>query len=510
MTSDPSVDSAASESSGGRTLDFSALPSVTPGAPYVAEFRIAIRHLMSKKADAMISIVAVLSVLAVLASVALVNVVLAVMTGFQVEFRDRILGANAHIAVQGLGGQVRNADKIVDLADEIPGVRGAAPFIYSETILKSATRYSGVVLKGFDPERTDRVTDLANDLIVGPKGALTSEERLALFRGMAEPTPGPTLPDLLAMRLLTDTAGADGLIFRVDDGALQPQDDPGDGPELDYGLDRPVEREAEPLPGVLIGKDLALHLEVGPGSEVQLVDPFGGGMGPMGMPNPRVRRVRIAGVYQSGFPEYDAKWVYMANPDVQEYLRLGTAVTGVELALHDIYAAPAVAEALQEGLGPLLYTRTWQEMNKELYQALALERQVSALLLFSTVLIAALLVVCVLIMMVLTKTREIAILRAMGASRNGILRIFIIEGTLIGIVGSILGTGLGFAVCAFLEAYGWPLNSSVYLLSTLPVQIDLVNVVGVAVGAVVCCFLATLYPALTAANIDPVEGLRYE
>lgn len=520
MTPDQPVDSAESEETERVSFDFGALPAVRPGAPYWAEFRIAIKHLMSKKADAMISIVAVLSVLGVLGSVALVNVVLAVMTGFQVEFRDRILGANAHVVVQGLGGQLRNADQIVELADGLPGVRGAAPFIYSETILKSSTRYSGVVLKGFDPERTDRVTDLARDLIVGPRGALSAEERMALFRGMSEPNLDPTLPDLLAMRLLTDTSGADGLIFRVDDGTLHettpPTADPapGDEPELEYGLDRHTEREPErepePLPGILIGKDLALHLEIGPGSEVQLVDPFGGGQGPMGMPNPRVRRARVAGIYQSGFPEYDAKWVYMANPDVQDYLRMGTAVTGVELSLHDMYAAPVVASALQAGLGPLNYTRTWQEMNKELFQALALERQVSALVLFSTVLIAALLIVCVLIMMVLTKTREISILRAMGASRTGILRIFIIEGTLIGIVGSALGTGLGLVVCLFLEMYGWPLNGAVYLLSTLPVQIDLFNVIGIAVGAVLCCFLATLYPAFSAARIDPVEGLRYE
>jgi lipoprotein-releasing system permease protein len=506
----------------GQRLDLAALPAVVPGSPYVAEVRIAIRHLMSKKADAMISIVAVLSVLGVLGAVALVNVVLAVMTGFQVDLRDKILGAQSHVIVQNIVGQMRDHDVVVSLADQMPQVKGAAAFVYGETIIKSKARYSGVVLKGFDPARSDRVTALASDLTVGPKGRLDDDAaRLALFRSMDEPTTFPTMPDLLASRLLTEAAGTDGLIFRV----REPVDDaaPADGAPAPEGFETdpapsepaappetPAPTEGEPLPGIFIGLDLAILLEVGPGSELQLVDPFGGGMGPMGMPNPRIKRVRVAGVYQSGFPEYDAKYTYMANSVAQDYLRMGDSVTGVEVALHELYDAPVVAQGLDAALSPLHYSRTWMEMNRDFYEALALERQVTALVLSSTLLIAGLLIVCVLIMMVLTKTREIAILRAMGASAAGILRIFILEGTLIGLVGSLAGTGLGLLVCWLLKLYGFPINGAVYFLNTLPVQVDPLNVVGIAVGAVVCCFLATLYPAWSAARIDPVEGLRYE
>jgi len=492
-------------------VDLAALPPVEPGPPYVAELRIALKHLMSKKADAMISIVAVLSVLGVLGAVALVNVVLAVMTGFQVDLRDKILGAQSHVLVQNVVGQMKEHDSVLALADEMPQVRGAAPFVYTETIIKSKERYSGVVLKGVDAERSHLVIAMPNDLIVGPAGLLeTPEDRLALFRSIAEPTPGPTLPDLIAQRLLTDAAGEEGLLFRVREPIEDPE--PLGGPELDLDpVPAPAEEsKGEPLPGIFIGKDLALQLRVGPGSELQLVDPFGGGMGPMGMPNPRIRRVRVAGIYQSGFPEYDAKYTYMANHDVQEFMRIGSAVTGVEITLHDLYQAPAVAFALEEGLGPMLWTRTWMELNRGFYEALALERQVTALVLSSTLMIAGLLIVCVLIMMVLTKTREIAILRAMGASSSGILRIFIWEGMLIGVVGASLGTGLGLVVCWLLDLYGFPINGEVYFLSTLPVQVDPLNVVGIAFGAVACCFLATLYPAWSAARMDPVEGLRYE
>jgi len=149
-------------------------------------------------------------------------------------------------------------------------------------------------------------------------------------------------------------------------------------------------------------------------------------------------------------------------------------------------------------------------MNQGLFDALRLEKQVSSLVLFSTVLIACLLIVCVLTMMVLTKGREIAILRAMGASRWSILRIFIVEGMLIGLVGSIGGTLIGLLACYLLDLYGWPLDTDVYFLNTLPVVVEWTNVTGVAVGAVVACFVATLYPAIVAALMNPVEGLRYE
>lgn len=491
-------------------VDFSKLPPITPGLPFAAEFWIAVRHLMSRKSDAMISIVAVLAVVGVVASVGLVNVVTSVMTGFEVDLRDKILGANAHVVVLGVAGQVRDHETIVQTAEKMPGVAGAAPFVYTEVILRSANtqKYAGVILKGIDPQRTDKVTSLVGDLKVSPGGPLTEPgERLAVFRAMAEPTPGPSVPDLIASRMLDE-----------DDALWQPPPDPAlDGEPDPDGLDGletdPTPTPAGPpkeLPGIMIGIELARTLGVGPGSELQLMDPFGGAPGPMGMPTPRVRPVRVAAVYESGMYEYDNKWTYMANGDVQDFMRMGEGVTGVELGVHDIYAAPAVADALSESIGPLYYARNWQQMNQGLFEALELERTVSSLVLFSTVIIAALLIVCVLTMMVLTKGREIAILRAMGASRWGILRVFIIEGMLIGMVGAVGGSALGLVGCWLLDEYGWPLDTDVYFLSTLPVVIDPWHVATIAVGAMLTCFAATLYPALSAALMEPVEGLRFE
>jgi lipoprotein-releasing system permease protein len=519
----------------GDAVTFEGLPGVRPGSPLLAELWIALRHLMSKKSDVMISIVAVLAVLGVVGSVALVNVVTSVMTGFEVDLRSKILGANAHVVVLGVGGQLRDVDGVMEQVEKTPGVKGAAPFVYTEMVLRSGSKHAGVILKGIDPERTDTVTSLMDDLKVGPAGALETEQaRADLFRGMAEATPGPTVPDVVALRMLD---GGDDLLFPT--GALAPEEPLGtdpDEPGLE-GLERDpsggdgapdpalgdagdgaadadpqaaAPPDAEPLPGILIGEELALTLQVGPGSELQLMDPFGGAPGPMGLPMPRIKRVRVAGVYESGMYEYDNKWTYMANADVQEFLRMGDAVTGVEVSVDDIYGAPDLARELDASLGPLHYARNWQQMNQGLFDALKLERRVSSLVLFSTVVIAALLIVCVLTMMVLTKGREIAILRAMGASRWGVLRIFVFEGTLIGFVGAIGGTALGLLACWLLDLYGWPLDTDVYFLNTLPVVIEWDNVVGIAVGAVLTCFAATLYPAISAAMLEPVEGLRYE
>lgn len=495
-------------------LDLQSLPRLPDGVPWFAEVWIAVRHLMSRKSDVMISIVAVLSVLSVVASVALVNIVLSVMTGFEVDLREKILGANAHVVVLGVAGQVRDHEEVVEEIEQMPGVNGAAAFVYGEALLRSSStnNFAGVIIKGIDPQRTDKVTALAEDLIVGPGGRLeTPEQRMRVFRNMSEDTPGPTIPDLIASRLLDED---DPLVWPpVPDGRQDTDLPPGlEGIELDPtvvpgGADA---SDAEPLPGILIGKELARTLGVGPGSELQLMDPIGGAPGPMGVPTPRIKPVRVAAVYSSGMFEYDNKWTYMANPEVQQFMRLGPGVTGVEVSLDDMYAAPAFAQTLDEEFGPLYYAKHWQQMNQGLFEALELERQVSSLVLFVSVVIAVLLILCVLIMMVMTKTREIAILRAMGASRIGILRVFLWEGMLIGIVGSFGGTVLGVLGCLLLDLYGWPLDTDVYLLTTLPVVIEPFNVAGIAVGAVLTCFIATMYPALSAALMEPVEGLRYE
>ncbi len=445
-------------------LDFDALPPVPEGRPWGAEWWIALSHLRSKKEEAFVSLVTVLSIIGVVAGVAVLNWVISVMTGFEVDLRDKILGTNAHVVVLRHGGSITDHEELISRIEQVDDVDAVAPFVYSEMMIRSPWATSGIIFKGIDPERTWRVTSVMEDLTHGIDGELTTgEERQQLYAGLAEPVP--------------PRAG-----------------DPD-------GID---------LPGILLGNELVEQLQVGPGDDVQVINPVGSGVGPMGMPVPQVQVFRVAGVFNSGMYEYDTKWTYVATEHAQSFLRLGDAMSGLEIRVLDINGVERISHDIQEVAPYPYYTRHWKNLNQALFEALRLEKWVMGLILSMIVVVAALLIVTTLIMLVITKGREIAILKAMGASRASILRIFVIEGSLIGLIGTLVGTGVGLIGCEILREYGYPLETDVYYLSELPVVVEPSNVVTIAVGAFVLCFLATLYPAWKAASLDPVEGLRYE
>ncbi|MFT6232821.1 MAG: lipoprotein-releasing system permease protein [Myxococcota bacterium] len=448
------------------TVDFSKLPPIPEsGSPRAAEWWLAQKHLRSKKGEAFLSLVTVLSIVGVVAGVAILNWVIGVMTGFEVDLRDKILGANAHVITRRYSGYIVDAERVSDSIEEIQGVRAAAPFVYGEAMIRTPGHEGGgVVFKGLDPERHGDVTALMSSMDFGPDGELTTDEaKLEIFRSLAHPIPPPEWDD-----------------------------------------------EGSPMPGIIIGRVLAQTLDVGPGQLVTAVNPIGGGMGPMGVPMPSVGQFRIAATYHSGMYEYDSKWTYVHNATAQDFMNRGEAWDGIEIALDDIDDAVAVSERISDTLGYPFYSSHWMETHAKLFDALRLEKYVMGLILSMIVFVAALLIVTTLIMLVITKAREIAILKAMGAGRGTILRIFVIEGSLIGLIGTILGTILGVAGCFFLRWYGYPLETDVYYLSELPVVIDPRNIITIAVGAFTICFIATLYPAYRASLLDPVEGLRYE
>lgn len=450
-------------------VDFDNMPPVEPGRrTFGAEWWLALAHLRSKKQEAFVSLVTALAIVGVVAGVMTLNMVIAVMAGFEADLRDKILGANAHVVVLKFnGGPVLDPVKLTEDVRAVDGVAAAAPFVYTEAIIRSNWKHTGIILKGIDPDHTGEVTSVRDDLRQGPTGELTTAyERALLFKAMHEKFPK--------------------LGFEATDSG------------------------ADPLPGILLGTELRKVLQVEPGDEVQVIDPLGGGTGMLGMPTPRVRRFRVAGVFDSGMYEYDTKWTYVANPAAQDFLQIGDAVTGIEIKVDDIDDVEAIGAAIEAKLGYPHYTRHWKELNQQLFAALELEKVVMGLILFLIVGVAALLIVTTLIMMVITKGREIAILKAMGATDGAILRIFVIEGSLIGIVGTALGTIFGLAGCKFLDWYGYPLETDVYFLSELPVVVTAENVVVIALGSLLICFAATLYPAWRAASLDPVEGLRYE
>ncbi len=426
---------------------------------------VALSHLRSRKHEAGVSAITLISILGVMVGVTALIMVLAVMEGFEIDLRDKILGSNAHLVVLQLGGQFQDYDQVAEQVAAVDGVEAAAPFVYTEVMIRSEWGTAGVVLKGIDPDKTGAVTDIQKNLKVGPAGQLDTEtERREVLSKLSDP----------------------------DIGIAQDHDD------------------TDKLPGIIVGEELADSLKVYPGDRVHVINPVGGGIGPMGMPVPRVQPFRVAGVFYSGMYEYDTKWTYVTIPDAQSFLQQGAVATGIEARVVDPDAVDPVSVQVEDALGGAFYVRHWKNLNRQLFAALKLEKYVMGLILSLIVMVASLNIVGSLILVVVTRSREISILRAMGASKGAIRLVFMLEGLIIGVIGTIVGTALGLVGCAGLDRYRFPLDTDVYYLDTLPVVVEPHTVVVVAVSAVLICFLATLYPATIAARVDPVEGLRYE
>ncbi|MFQ5847472.1 MAG: lipoprotein-releasing ABC transporter permease subunit [Candidatus Methylomirabilales bacterium] len=414
--------------------------------PY--EILIGLRYLKSKRREAVISLITLISSGGVALGVMALIIVLSVMSGFERDLRDKILGTNAHVVLLRFGqGGVTNAEQLLPRIAPLPHVTGAAPFTLHQVMLTSRHGVMGAVLRGIDPEEEGRVTDLARNMKEGSLDALR--------------------------------------------------------------------REGE---GIILGKSLAANLGVGVGDPVNVVSPVGGGVTPLGMA-PRVKQFTVVGLFEAGMYEYDAGLAYIPIPAAQAFFRMGTAVTGVEIKLDDIYQAPQVAGQLQKALGFPFYTRTWMEMNKNLFSALKLEKTVMFIILVMIVLVAAFGIVSTLTMVVMEKTREIAILKSMGATPAGVMKIFMVEGIVIGVAGTFLGLLGGLVVAynldgivSFLERF-FGINAfpgDVYFLNKLPHQVNTPDVIAVAIVSLVISFLATLYPSWQASRLNPVEALRYE
>lgn len=424
-------------------------------------WQVALSHLRSRRSEAGINVITMVSILGVTIGVTALIMVLAVMEGFEIDLRDKILGSNAHLVVLNYEGNFDLGEDTLERIENIDGIAAAAPFVYSEMMIRSTQGAAGVVFKGIDPEYTPKVTNLVESLELGPEGPVsTGEQQTALLTGLAKP--------------------------------------------------KVSEEEENPKPGIFIGKELAQELYVTVGDIIHIINPVGGGVGIMGVPTPDVRSFRIAGIFHTGMYEYDTKWTYVLIEEAQKFLKLDNKVNGIEVQVHDIDNAPELAFAVQTELDYPFFLRHWMELNSKLFAALKMEKIVMGLILSLIVMVASLNIVGTLILVVLTRGREISILRAMGASSKQILHVFMLEGVIIGFVGTIVGTILGLTGCYFLDQYQFPLDTDVYYMDTLPVVVEPQTVMTVVLTAIAISFLATIYPALVASKMDPVEGLRYE
>jgi lipoprotein-releasing system permease protein len=231
----------------------------------------------------------------------------------------------------------------------------------------------------------------------------------------------------------------------------------------------------------------------------------------MGGRVPRMKRFRVAGVFDSGMYDYDTTFAYVSIESAQQFLRLGHSVNGIEVKVDDIYRVDRACEAILRELGPGYWTQDWMQTNKNFFSALKLEKAVMFIILVLIILVAAFNIVSTLIMMVMEKTKEIAILKSMGAKGKSIMRIFMLDGLVIGVVGTVLGLMGGGLLCYLLKRYEFvKLPSDVYYISTLPVRVEVLDVILIALSAVAVSFLATLYPSYQASRLDPAAAIRYE
>ena len=428
---------------------------------------IGLRYMKGKRDQRFVSVITVLSIVAVMMGVWTLTVVLSVMSGFEVDLRDKILGTNSHVVALNYVGTFPDYREKMKTIEEVEGVVASTPFIYTELMVKHNSQVTGAIFKGIDPQTVGDVTSLVDSIKKGPQGlTATDEERLAMLVGLDDPI---VMPDHLVI------------------------------PDPD-----------QDIPGVFIGEEMATVLRVVVGDVLLVTSPFGE-PGPFGALVTPVEKFRVKGIFYSGMYEYDAKFVYVTIPAAQEFLKFDDEVTGIEVVVDDLYGADRIARDMEDALAYPFWTRDWMEMNKNLFEALKLEKRVMAVILSFIYVGAALNIIVVLIMVVMEKQKEIAILRAMGAAKDQIMKAFMIEGLIIGFVGTTVGTVLGYATCLALARYRLiPLDTDVYYLDTLPVDMNPWTFLGVALFAVIVSFLATLYPAWNAAQLDPVEGLRYE
>jgi len=412
------------------------------------EFFIGLRYLRARRQETFISLITVISVLGVMIGVMTLNVVMAVMSGFEETLRDRLLGINAHISVVKSGDPMRAYEEIIAQVRREKDVVAATPTIYGQVMLTSGTRVSGVVVRGVDPNRVNQVVDLQSYLLKGRLAALESTH------------------------------------------AVQ------------------VEERTVLLPGIILGERLASQLGVFEGSPVQVVSPLGSATA-IGV-IPKVRRFVVIGIMKTGMSEIDSVVVFMGLAEAQKFFDLDGAATNVEIRIRDVENSRAVADRIQKQLGFPYFAEDWTRLWPNLFSALQLEKTVYFLVLLLMILVGAFNIVATLVMVVMEKRKDIAILRSMGATGQSIRKIFLFKGCVIGVVGTALGVLLGLLVCGLIAQYGFALPEGMFLISTVPVRVYWSNFILVAIASFLVCLLASIYPSRQAAKLDPVEIIRYE
>ncbi|MCG8552118.1 MAG: lipoprotein-releasing ABC transporter permease subunit [Desulfobacterales bacterium] len=404
-----------------------------------AELFIAGKYLRAKRKEGFISLITLLSVAGVILGVMALVVVIAVMSGSETEFRNRILGLEPHILAMNYSGRFIPDPAMEDMIRQIPGVTAVSPILFGQAMIRTADSFSGIILRGIEPE----------------KGA-------AMIKG-----------------------------YSADD--------------LDAALN--IKKPVNGLPGIILGQSLAHTVGVMEGDRVILMS-ASGIISPMGQ-IPSMKQFVVTGTFKSGMSEYDSSLAYARLDQVQALVAAKGKISAFGIWTDQIFKVKALSKDGLSFIQYPYYLRNWMDINHSLFSALKLEKTAMFVILTLIILVAAFNIASALIMMVMEKTRDIAVLKAMGATNTMIRRIFIIKGMIIGIIGTCIGTTLGVVICYILKRYEFIKLPEAYPFSTLPVQLEYSDVTLIAVSALVICFLSTLYPSYKASRMNPVEAIRY-
>ncbi|HEX2055822.1 MAG TPA: FtsX-like permease family protein, partial [Nitrospiraceae bacterium] len=383
--------------------------------PY--EIFIGLRYLRAKRRDRTISLNTVVSITGITLGVAALIGTVGIMTGFKEDIQAKILGTTAHILVHDrMKEAMADYDAQVKRVEDVPDVVAATPFVLRQVLLTSQSGVQGIILRGIDPEREGKVTELEKNLMTGSLKDLSKPVKVSI-------------------------------------------------PEKDREPGGPAEALR---PGIILGKELAMRLGVYLGDTLNVVSPVGPVTG-VSM-TPKIRPFVVVAIFQSGMYEYDSSLAYIELGEAQKFFNMPTTVSGIEVKVTDVFRAADIARSIEQQLGFSYWARDWMQMNRNLFSALKLEKTMMFLLLVLITIVASFNIVSTLTMIVTEKQREIAILKAMGATRKGIMRIFMLNGLIIGCSGAAIGVPLGYTFLWLIQTF-WTFDQTVYYISKIPVHV---------------------------------------